>query len=98
MILPEACCTKCQRIIHAIETYLMRGPFLSHRLANGLVRNLKDLGVHWRCDYTLNPSGPQKRSGIRQTQIPFDLVVFSTLPRRSRIARLWADYAKIKKK
>jgi hypothetical protein len=44
MILPEASCSNCQRIIHEIETYLMRGPFLSHRLANGLVRNLKDLG------------------------------------------------------
>jgi hypothetical protein len=44
MIIGDACCPKCQRTIHEIETYCMRGPFLSHRLARGLVNNLSDLG------------------------------------------------------
>ena len=36
MIIDQACCAKCQKIINIIETYCMRGPFLSHRLAMGL--------------------------------------------------------------
>jgi hypothetical protein len=44
LILPQASCPKCQDIIKEVETYCMRGMFLPHRLANGLVRNLKDLG------------------------------------------------------
>jgi hypothetical protein len=44
MILPEASCSDCQKSINEIETYCMRGPFLSHRLATGLVNHSKDLG------------------------------------------------------
>jgi HNH endonuclease len=43
MIFPNASCKKCQKIIHDVETYCMRGPFLSHRLGVGLVNNLGDL-------------------------------------------------------
>lgn len=45
MILPEASCGSCQKIINEIETYCMRGPFLSHRIAAGLVNNWGDLGT-----------------------------------------------------
>lgn len=44
MIYPKASCQKCQKIIHEIETYCMRGPWLSHRLSTGLVHDLRDLG------------------------------------------------------
>ena len=44
IIYPKASCERCKKIIHEIETYCMRGPFLSHRLKAGLVNNLQDLG------------------------------------------------------
>lgn len=44
MIFPKASCTTCQKIINEIETYCMRGPFLSHRLKLGLVTYLHELG------------------------------------------------------
>ena len=44
IIFPEASCEECRRTIFYIETYCMRGPFLSHRLHAGLVNNLTDLG------------------------------------------------------
>lgn len=44
MILPKASCKKCQKTINEIETYCMRGPFLSHRLKLGLVQYLHELG------------------------------------------------------
>lgn len=43
-IYPKASCESCRKIIHEIETYCMRGPFLSHRLNCGLVNDLNDLG------------------------------------------------------
>ena len=45
MILLEASCSDCQKIINEIETYCMRGPFLSHRLATGLINHPDDLGA-----------------------------------------------------
>lgn len=44
MILPKASCDECRDIINEIETYCMRGPFLSHRLKRGLVQHLAELG------------------------------------------------------
>jgi hypothetical protein len=44
MIFPKASCEKCREIIRDVETYCMRGPFLSHRLELGLVNDLGDLG------------------------------------------------------
>lgn len=44
IVYPKASCERCRKIIHEIETYCMRGPWLSHRLTLGLVNDLKDLG------------------------------------------------------
>ena len=44
MIFRKASCEKCREIIRDVETYCMRGPFLSHRLQLGLVNDLADLG------------------------------------------------------
>jgi hypothetical protein len=44
IIFPSASCEKCRKIIHEVETYCLRGPFLSHRLTLGLVNDLIDLG------------------------------------------------------
>jgi hypothetical protein len=40
----EASCTECQKKINEVETYCLRGPFLSHRIHSGLVNDLADLG------------------------------------------------------
>jgi hypothetical protein len=48
IIFPDASCGECQKIINDIETYCMRGPWLSHRLTLGLVNDLKDLGRELR--------------------------------------------------
>jgi HNH endonuclease len=44
IIFPKASCEECRKITHDIETYCLRGPWLSHRLNLGLVNDLKDLG------------------------------------------------------
>jgi hypothetical protein len=44
IIFPKASCETCRNIIRDVETYCMRGPFLSHRLKVGLVNDLEDLG------------------------------------------------------
>lgn len=46
LIVPFASCARCQAEIKKVETYCMRGPFLPHRLANKLVRNLDDLSEY----------------------------------------------------
>ena len=44
IIYPKASCEKCRKAIHDVETYCLRGPFLSHRLELGLVNDRADLG------------------------------------------------------
>ena len=44
IIYPKASCEECRKVIHEVETYCLRGPFLSHRLELGLVNDLADLG------------------------------------------------------
>jgi hypothetical protein len=45
MVFPRASCERCRRIILDIETYCLRGPFLSHRLTIGMVNHPEDLGT-----------------------------------------------------
>ena len=44
LIFPAASCETCREIIRDIETYCMRGPFLSRRLHADLVNDPEDLG------------------------------------------------------
>ena len=42
LILRDACCITCQKIINEVETYCLRGLLLSHRLNIGLVQHRDD--------------------------------------------------------
>jgi hypothetical protein len=66
MILPEASCRACQKIINEIETYCMRGPFLSHRLATGLVNYSKDLGDTIRMPIIIDGVRHEKEFPVEQ--------------------------------
>jgi hypothetical protein len=66
MVLPEASCGDCQKIINEIETYCMRGPFLSHRLATGLVNHPKDLGDTIKMPIIIDGVRHQKEFPVEQ--------------------------------
>jgi hypothetical protein len=54
IIYPNASCEECREIIRDLETYCMRGPWLSHRLNLGLVKDLKDLGTAVKMPIMIN--------------------------------------------
>jgi hypothetical protein len=66
MILPEASCSNCQKIINEIETYCMRGPFLSHRLAAGMVNHPEDLGDAIRMPIIIDGVRHEKEFPVEQ--------------------------------
>jgi hypothetical protein len=85
MILPKASCAKCQEIIKEIETYCMRGPFLSHRLGRGLVNYLKDLGNNIRMPIIID--GKRHEKEFPTSQYPHFLI----LPRFAEPPRMLTD-------
>lgn len=60
LILPDASCEICQRIIHGVETTCMRKTLLPYRQAIGLVREKKDLPATVPLTLDLELSGPKK--------------------------------------
>jgi hypothetical protein len=66
MILSDASCRAYQKITNEIETYCMRGPFLSHRLATGLVNHSKDLGDTIRMPIIIDGVRHEKEFPVEQ--------------------------------
>jgi hypothetical protein len=75
IIYREASCEQCRIIIQDIETYCMRGPFLSHRLTAGLVNDLSDLGATRKMTYIKDGQRHQKEFAVE------DYPKFLILPR-----------------
>jgi len=75
LILPDASCTSCQKIIQVFETTCMRKTLLPFRKATGLVRHGKDLPTSLPLAFDLDLKGPTK---IRLSEHP-NVVIFPGL-------------------
>ena len=65
IIYPKASCEECRKVIHEVETYCLRGPFLSHRLELGLVNDLADLGDVVKMPIRVNGERGQKSFSLK---------------------------------